>query len=82
MLYAHANTCVQVTELPKDGELIILPTKDMGSCEIYPQTLKHNPNGRFVVVCGDGEYIIHTALNFRNKSFGQAHEFVWGPNSE
>jgi len=29
----------------------------MGACDIYPQTISHNPNGRFVVVCGDGEYM-------------------------
>jgi hypothetical protein len=33
------------------------------------------------VVCGDGEYIIHTALSFRNKSFGQGLEFVWAADS-
>jgi coatomer subunit beta' len=55
-----------------------LATKELGNCEIYPQTLKHGPNGRFVVVCGDGEYIIYTALAWRNKSFGSALEFVWG----
>ncbi len=60
-----------------DGERLSLPTKEMGSVEIYPQYLKHNPNGRFVVVCGDGEYIIYTALGLRNKSFGTALEFVW-----
>jgi coatomer subunit beta' len=38
--------------------------------------------GRFVVVCGDGEYIIHTALNLRNKSFGSALDFVWASNGE
>jgi hypothetical protein len=26
------------------------------------QTLKHSPNGRFVAVCGDGEYLVYTAL--------------------
>lgn len=62
----------------KDGEAIIVAAKDMGSCEIYPQSLSHNPNGRFVVVCGDGEYIIHTALSFRNKAFGTGLDFVWG----
>ncbi|XP_019519453.1 PREDICTED: coatomer subunit beta' [Hipposideros armiger] len=54
----------------KDGERLPLAVKDMGSCEIYPQTIQHNPNGRFVVVCGDGEYIIYTAMALRNKSFG------------
>jgi len=43
--------------------------------------LQHNPNGRFVTVCGDGEYIIYTALAWRNKSFGSALEFVWGNES-
>ncbi len=80
-------------ETAKDGEVLALVPKDLGNCEIYPQTLSHNPNGRFglclslpltlsfVVVCGDGEYIIHTALSFRNKSFGQAVEFVWSADS-
>jgi len=53
----------------------------MGSCEVYPQTISHNPNGRFVVVCGDGEYIIYTAMALRNKSFGSAQEFVWAADS-
>ncbi|KAI5283154.1 hypothetical protein KEM52_003506, partial [Ascosphaera acerosa] len=50
---------------------------DLGSCEVYPQTLQHSPNGRFVSVCGDGEYIIYTALAWRNKAFGQAYDFAW-----
>lgn len=40
-----------------------------------------NFHSRFVVVCGDGEYIIYTALSFRNKAFGQAIEFVWSYDS-
>ncbi|KAJ3222114.1 Coatomer subunit beta' [Clydaea vesicula] len=65
----------------KDGDKLVLPSKDLGSCEVYPQTLQHSPNGRFVVVCGDGEYIIYTALAWRNKSFGSALEFVWALDS-
>lgn len=33
----------------KDGEKVPLNVKDMGSCEIYPQTLSHSPNGRLVL---------------------------------
>lgn len=29
-------------------------------------------------MCGDGEYIIYTALAWRNKAFGSALDFVWG----
>ena len=61
-----------------DGTPLTLPTKDLGSTEIYPQTLLHSPNGRFVAVCGDGEYIIYTALALRNQAFGSALDFAWG----
>lgn len=61
----------------KDAQPITLPTKELGSTEIYPQTLLHSPNGRFVAVCGDGEYIIYTALALRNQAFGQALDFAW-----
>ncbi|MCJ1334425.1 hypothetical protein MMC10_011134 [Thelotrema lepadinum] len=61
----------------KDGSPLNLSSKDLGTCEIYPQTLTHSPNGRFVAVCGDGEYIIYTALAWRNKAFGSALDFVW-----
>uniref|UniRef100_A0A803NZY7 Coatomer subunit beta' n=1 Tax=Cannabis sativa TaxID=3483 RepID=A0A803NZY7_CANSA len=65
-----------------DGERLPLAVKELGTCDLYPQSLKHNPNGRFVVVCGDGEYIIYTALAWRNRSFGSALEFVWSTDGE
>ncbi|XP_065842661.1 coatomer subunit beta'-like [Oscarella lobularis] len=65
----------------QDGERLPLAVKDMGACEIYPQMIMHNPNGRFVCVCGDGEYIIYTAMALRNKSYGSAQEFVWANDS-
>ena len=64
-----------------DGEKVCYAVKEMGHCEIFPQLLQHSPNGRFVVVCGDGEYIIYTSLAWRNKSFGKALDFAWGVNS-
>lgn len=40
----------------KDGERLPLAVKDMGSCEIYPQTIQHNPNGRYeTALCGSGK---------------------------
>uniref|UniRef100_A0A7I4DAQ0 Beta'-coat protein n=1 Tax=Physcomitrium patens TaxID=3218 RepID=A0A7I4DAQ0_PHYPA len=65
-----------------DGERLPLAVKELGSCDLYPQSLKHNPNGRFVVVCGDGEYIIYTALAWRNRSFGSALDFAWSTDGE
>lgn len=34
------------------------------------------------MVCGDGEYIIYTALAWRNRSFGTALEFAWSLEGE
>lgn len=77
----QANIKAMADQEIKDGERLSLAVKDMGSCEMYPQTISHNPNGRFVVVCGDGEYTIYTAMALRNKAFGQAQEFVWSNDS-
>lgn len=65
-----------------DGERLPLAVKELGTCDLYPQSLKHNSNGRSVVVCGDGEYIIYTSLAWRNRSFGSALEFVWSSDAE
>nr|KAJ0190476.1 hypothetical protein LSAT_V11C800426140 [Lactuca sativa] len=65
-----------------DGERLPLAVKELGTCDLYPQSLKHNPNGRFLVVCGDGEYIIYTAVAWRNRSFGSALEIVWSSDGE
>ena len=46
---ANIKTIVDQSEI-KDGERLTLSIKDMGSCEIFPQTISHNPNGRRVYV--------------------------------
>ena len=72
-----ANVKTAAAEDLVDGERVTLAVKELGSTEVFPQSMSHNNNGRFVVVCGDGEHIIYTALNLRNKAFGSALEFVW-----
>ena len=44
----QANIKAMADQEVKDGERLSLAVKDMGSCEIYPQTIQHNPNGRLV----------------------------------
>jgi coatomer subunit beta' len=65
----------------KDGDTLALAQKDLGGVEVFPTQLTHSPNGRFVAVTGDGEYIIYTALAWRNKSFGSALDFAWAQDS-
>jgi len=60
-----------------DGERIALAEKELGSVELFPQLVLHNPNGRFAAVCGDNEFVIYTAQALRNKTFGVALDFAW-----
>ncbi|KAI0065970.1 coatomer protein [Artomyces pyxidatus] len=64
-----------------EGTRIPLSIKELGSTEIFATSLNHSPNGRFVTVVGDGEYIIYTALAWRNKSFGSGSSFAWAGDS-
>src|SRR6266478_8555812 len=64
-----------------EGSRIALSIKELGSTEVFPTSLNHSPNGRFVTVVGDGEYIIYTALAWRNKAFGTGNSFAWAGDS-
>ncbi|KAF7370716.1 Coatomer subunit beta' [Mycena sanguinolenta] len=64
-----------------DGSRLRLSSKEIGHTEIFATSLIHSPNGRFVTVVGDGEYITYTALAWRNKSFGNGMSFAWAPDS-
>lgn len=50
-----------VTDESVEGEKLQIAVRDLGSTEIYPTSLSHNCNGRFIAVCGDGEFIIYTS---------------------
>ena len=41
--------------------------KDLGRSELFPQSLTHNNNGRFMLLYGDGEYSISTTRVLRSK---------------
>ena len=64
-----------------EGARLSLSIKELGSTEIFPTSIAHSPNGRFVTVVGDGEYINYTALAWRNKSFGNGSSFAWAGDS-
>lgn len=75
------SSVIKGTEGVEDGETLPLSAKDLGAVEVFPSSLKHSPNGRFVTVTGDGEYIVYTALAWRNKAYGSANDFVWAHDS-
>jgi len=64
-----------------DGARISVPVKEIGSTEVFATSILHSPNGRWVTVVGDGEWITYTALAWRNKAFGNGISFAWAPDS-
>jgi coatomer subunit beta' len=76
-----ANLQTMQDDTTPEGTRIPISIKEMGSTEIFATALIHSPNGRFVTVVGDGEYIIYTALAWRNKSFGNGVSFAWANDS-
>ncbi|KAL5529865.1 SEC27 [Sanghuangporus sanghuang] len=64
-----------------EGQRIPISAREIGTAEIFATSLQHSPNGRFVTVVGDGEYIIYTALAWRNKAFGSGSSFAWAGDS-
>lgn len=83
LVYARNSDVYQSVVKPaasegvKDGEVVPLQLRELGLIEIFPQLLAHSPNGRYAAVCGDGEYIIYTALAWRSKTYGKALDFCW-----
>ncbi|KAG8783052.1 hypothetical protein FRC12_020155 [Ceratobasidium sp. 428] len=76
-----ANIQTALDDQTPDGQKLPLAPRELGSTEVFPSTIAHSPNGRFVAVCGDNEYIIYTALAWRNKAFGQGTAFAWAEDS-
>lgn len=75
------STIIRGNEEVDEGSALPLQSKELGTIDVFPQSLKHSPNGRFVTVVGDDEFIVYTALAWRNKAFGKCHDFAWGPDS-
>lgn len=50
----------------QDGERLPLAVKDLGACDIYPQTIAHNPNGRYCCAVGSlvTEFCVLSQLHF------------------
>lgn len=68
-------------DIVQDGQRLAVQPRELGTTDMLPQSLQHSPNGRFVTAVGDGEYIIYTALAWRNKAFGTGTSFAWASDS-
>lgn len=60
-----------------DGGLVLYSDKEVGRSDIFPQTIKHSPNGLHVMIGDAEEFIIYKIQGFKNVHFGQGNKFVW-----
>jgi coatomer subunit beta' len=65
-----------------DGEEIDTKFKDLGHSEIFAQSIKFAPNGKYFALCGDSDYVIYSTFKFNNSGFGHAVDLVWGQDSD
>nr|CCC89588.1 putative beta prime cop protein [Trypanosoma congolense IL3000] len=63
------------------GDVLLLPSKCMGSLESHPSSISHGPSGQFIAVLGDSDYTILSSLSMRPKSYGKCMSFIWGPEN-
>ena len=70
----------QVTHETKDGEIISIPPKNLGSSEVYPIKISYSPNGRFFSLLNDSDFIISNAGVYRSTVLGRAVDISWCEN--
>lgn len=64
----------------RDGEVLPVTAKVLGSSEFFPKSVLYSPNCRFLAIAGEGEYMIYTSVALRSKAFGAVHDFAWAYN--
>lgn len=69
-------------EAIKDGEKINVQVKDLGVSDIFPQAIRHAPNGHTFVISSDDEYSILRSQTFKNVAFGTGSDFVWSSTGD
>jgi len=67
----------QVTHETKDGEVITIPPKQLGSSEVFPNKVHYSPNGRYFSILSDQEFIISTSGVYRASCVGNCSDISW-----
>ncbi len=70
----------QVSHESKDGEIINIPPKQLGSSEVFPNKIQYSPNGRYFSILSDKEFIISTSGVYRSSCVGNCYDLSWNEN--
>lgn len=82
IIYAQQNSVYsinlkQIQHQTKDGEIIIIPPKQLGSSDIFPNRINYSPNGRYFAILSDREFIISTSGVYRSSCVGNCYDLSW-----
>ena len=85
IIYAQQNNIFslnlkQVSHETKDGEIINIPPKQLGSSELFPNKIQYSPNGRYFSILSDKEFIISTSGVYRSSAVGNCYDLSWNEN--
>lgn len=61
----------------KDGEIIDIQPKSLGSTELFPLNLKFSPNGRHFSVLSDKDFVVSTSGVYRSNCVGKGTDLAW-----
>ena len=67
----------QVAHETKDGEIITIPPKQLGSSEVFPNKINYSPNGRYFSILSDQEFIVSTSGVYRASCVGNCSDISW-----
>ena len=82
IIYAMQNNLFslnlkQVAHETKDGELITIPPKQLGSSEVFPNKIMYSPNGRYFSILSDQDFIVSTSGVYRASCVGNCSDISW-----
>lgn len=67
----------QVNHESKEGDLITIPAKQLGTSEVFPNKIMYSPNGRYFAILSDRDYIISTSGVYRSSAVGSCYDLAW-----
>ena len=67
----------QLDHEAKDGEIITIPPKQLGSSEVFPNKINYSPNGRYFSILSDQEFIVSTSGVYRASCVGNCSDISW-----
>ena len=67
----------QLDHEAKDGEIITIPPKQLGSSEVFPNKISYSPNGRYFSILSDQEFIVSTSGVYRASCVGNCSDISW-----